>query len=76
MTEEKKRHRGWKIASWLLGGLLGIAVLLPLSLYIPWVQNKVKDIACRWASEKTGMDISTPCSKPRMSRLMWRSNPC
>lgn len=58
MTEEKKRHRGWKIASWLLGGLLGIAVLLPLSLYIPWVQNKVKDIACRWASEKTGMDIS------------------
>lgn len=58
MTEEKKRHRGWKIASWLLGALLGIAVLLPLSLYIPWVQNKVKDIACRWASEKTGMDIS------------------
>lgn len=58
MAEEKKRHRGWKIASWLLGGLLGIAVLLPLSLYIPWVQNKVKDIACRWASEKTGMDIS------------------
>lgn len=58
MTEEKKRHKGWKIASWLLGGLLGIAVLLPLSLYIPWVQNWVKDIACRWASEKTGMDIS------------------
>jgi len=58
MTETKKRHKGWKIASWLLGGLLGIAVLLPLSLYIPWVQNKVKDIACRWASDKTGMDIS------------------
>lgn len=58
MAEEKKRHKGWKIASWVLGGLLGIAIALPLSLYIPWVQNKVKDLACEWASEKTGMDIS------------------
>lgn len=58
MAEDKKRHKGWKWAAWIAGGLLGVAAALPLSLYIPWVQNVVKDYACRWASEQTGMDIS------------------
>ena len=58
MAEEQKRHKGLKIASWILGILLLIIVLLPLTLYIPWVQNIVKDYACEWASEKTGMEIS------------------
>ena len=58
MAEEKKRNRGLKIAGWVLGILLLLIVLLPFSLYIPWVQNIVKDYACEWASEKTGMDIS------------------
>ena len=58
MAEEQKRHKGLKIASWILGILLLLIVLLPFALYIPWVQNIVKDYACEWASEKTGMDIS------------------
>lgn len=58
MSEEQKRHKGWKIASWVLGILLLLIVLLPFTLYIPWVQNIAKDYACEWASEKTGMDIS------------------
>jgi len=35
-----------------------MALALPAALYIPWVQNKLKDIACDIAREKTGMDIS------------------
>ena len=58
VAEEQKRHKGLKIASWILGILLLLIVLLPFTLYIPWVQNIVKDYACEWASEKTGMDIS------------------
>ena len=58
MAEEKKRHKGWKIAGWTIGILLLLVVALPLSLYIPWVQNVVKDFACEYASKKTGMDIS------------------
>ena len=58
MAEEKKRRRGWKIAGWVLGILLALIVLLPLALYIPWVQNIAKDYVCEWVSEKTGMDIS------------------
>ncbi|MBR3101517.1 MAG: translocation/assembly module TamB domain-containing protein [Muribaculaceae bacterium] len=57
MAEEKK-HKGLKIAGWVLGILLLLVVLLPFSLYIPWVQNIAKDYACEWASKKTGMDIS------------------
>lgn len=47
-----------KWLSWTLGAIILIVLLLPVTLYIPWVQNKVKDYACEWASEKTGMDIS------------------
>ncbi|MBQ0114415.1 MAG: translocation/assembly module TamB domain-containing protein [Bacteroidales bacterium] len=48
----------WSIVAKVLAALLLIVVLLPFSLYIPWVQNIVKDYACEWASEKTGLDIS------------------
>lgn len=58
MAEQKKRNKWLKFASWAVGSVLCAAVALPMSLYIPWVQNKVKDYACKWASEKTGMDIS------------------
>ena len=37
--------------------LIVLVVLLPFSLYIPWVQNVAKDYACRYASESTGLDI-------------------
>lgn len=56
--EKKKRHIGWKILGWVLGILLLIVLLLPAALYIPWVQDKAREYACQWASEKTGMDIS------------------
>ena len=36
MAEEKK-HKGRKIAAWVLGILLLLVMLLPLALYIPWV---------------------------------------
>ena len=32
--------------------------MLPLLLYIPWVQEKAKNIACNYVKEKTGMDLS------------------
>lgn len=44
--------------SWTLGGLLLLLILLPFALYIPWVQNKAKDIACHYVKEKTGMELS------------------
>ena len=37
---------------------MGLAALVPAAIYNPWVQNKVKDIACDYASRKTGMDIN------------------
>ena len=56
----KKRlpHRIGKIVSWTLGVLIFLIVLLPFALYIPWVQEKAKDIACHYVKEKTGMDLS------------------
>ena len=38
--------------------MLGVVALLPLALYVPWVQNQVADLAADYASKKTGMDIS------------------
>lgn len=56
----KKRlsHRIGKIVSWTLGVLILLIILLPFALYIPWVQNKAKDIACHYVKEKTGMDLT------------------
>ena len=56
----KKRlpHRIGKIVSWTLGILILLIILLPFALYIPWVQEKAKDIACHYVKEKTGMDLS------------------
>ena len=50
-------HKIWESLKWVLSILLVLVVLLPLILYIPWVQNKAKDIACRYVKEKTGMDL-------------------
>lgn len=55
----KQNKRG--IFSWtwqVLGVLLLLVVLLPFTLYIPWVQNIVKDYACERASDKTGLEIT------------------
>lgn len=57
MAEQGKRG----IFSWAwqaVGVLLLLVVLLPFSLYIPWVQNVVKDYACEWASRETGLEIT------------------
>lgn len=40
-----------------LVALVALVVLLPFSLYIPWVQNVAKDYACQYASKATGLDI-------------------
>ena len=54
----KKGNMFSKIAAWVGSGLLGMVAALPFAMYIPWVQNKVADVACDIASKKTGMDIS------------------
>lgn len=51
-------HKIWKALKWILGILLVLIIALPFLLYIPWVQNKAKDIACHYVKEKTGMDLS------------------
>ena len=47
-----------KLAGWVSAGILGMVAALPFAAYIPWVQNKVADAACEYASKKTGKDIS------------------
>lgn len=51
-------NKAGRIASWTIGILLLLILLLPLVMYIPWVQNKAKDIACTWVKKKTGMDLT------------------
>ena len=63
----KKGNIFKKVASWVGGGILGMVAALPFAMYIPWVQNKVADAACEYASEKTGKNISVAT---RFSRLM------
>ena len=41
-----------------IGVLVVVIIVLPLTLYIPFVQNIVKNYACEWASEKTGYHIT------------------
>ena len=41
----------------VVAGLFVVLLLLPFSLYIPWVQQVVKDFACDYASQATGMTI-------------------
>ena len=55
---EKVKSNITGIVGGTVGVLLLLIVLLPFSLYIPWVQNIAKDYACEWASEETGLDIS------------------
>ncbi len=55
---KKVAQRVWKVLRWILGILLVLIIALPFLLYIPWVQNKAKDIACHYVKEKTGMDLS------------------
>ena len=47
-----------RIVSWTIGIVILLLIMLPFALYIPWVQNKAKDIACSYVKEKTGMDLS------------------
>ena len=54
----KKGNIFSRVTKWVASGILGAVAALPFALYIPWVQNKVADIAAEYASEKTGMDIS------------------
>lgn len=52
-----KPHGLLKRCLWIALGLLVAILLLPLTLYIPWVQNVVARWACEQASEATGMTI-------------------
>ena len=54
----KLGHIMGKVARWAGATLAALAIGLPAAMYIPWVQNKVADIAADIASKKTGMDIS------------------
>lgn len=56
--DKKVKNRIKKTVFWTLGIVVLLIILLPFSLYIPWVQNKAKDIACHYVKEKTGMDLS------------------
>ena len=47
-----------RIVSWTIGIVILLLIMLPFALYIPWVQNKAKDIACSYVKNKTGMDLS------------------
>lgn len=47
----------------ILLSVMALLVLLPMSLYVPFVQNLVKDVACEKASDLTGWNI-------RVERLM------
>ncbi len=47
-----------RIASWTIGIVILLIILLPFLMYIPWVQDKAKDIACSYVKEKTGMELS------------------
>lgn len=57
MAEKAKRSILSRFGQ-VIGILVLLVVLLPLTLYIPWVQNIVKDYACEWASQETGYEIS------------------
>ncbi|MBR5102980.1 MAG: hypothetical protein IK092_07635, partial [Muribaculaceae bacterium] len=35
-----------------------LIILLPFTLYIPWVQNIAKNTACNYISEKTGLEVT------------------
>lgn len=61
--EKKSRHRlircGWvRIPMKILLGLLIFILLIPVLIYLPPVQDVLKDVACRVASDATGMKIS------------------
>ena len=55
---EGRKYKFWKWVSWSLGIVMLLIIMLPFALYIPWVQNKAKDIACCYVKEKTGMDLT------------------
>lgn len=43
---------------WIFIGLIGLVILIPVLLYIPFVQDFAKDVAIRKLSESTGMEIA------------------
>lgn len=52
-----KKHKGLKIAAYTLGSIILLLILLPFTLYIPWVQNIAKNIACDYVNRTTGLTI-------------------
>lgn len=55
----KKTKSGFKIGAWhAIAVVLLLVVLLPFTLYLPWVQSIVKDYACQWASRATSLEIT------------------
>jgi len=54
----KVKNRIKKTLKWTFGILIAFIILLPVLLYIPWVQNKAKDVACYYVKKNTGMDLN------------------
>ena len=51
-------RRVWKVAKWVLLSLLFLIILIPILLYIPFIQRFAIDKASEWLSEETGMEVS------------------
>lgn len=51
-------RKSLKVFLWTLFGIFMLVILVPILLYVPFVQDIAKDIAVKELSESTGMDIS------------------
>lgn len=51
-------HKVFKAILWTVIGLVALVLLIPVLLYVPVVQDAVKDIAVKEASKATGMKIA------------------
>jgi len=46
-----------KIIAWIIGIIIALAIMVPIAIYIPGVQDFVKEIALQKVKESTGMEI-------------------
>lgn len=52
------RHKIFKILLWTFVGIVGLVLIIPVLLYIPFVQDFARDIAVKKVNESTGMNVS------------------
>ena len=58
MTAKRAFRTVFRCLLWLLLAIVALVVIIPVALYIPFVQDFAKNIAVEKLSESTGMDIS------------------